>query len=150
VSDTTRRGFVAALLAFAGCTRTSTGDDPQTTDCHYEAQSVEHIGVLELSNRTDDAVSFDVTVRDGDGDAVFARAVGADAGERTAVFRTGEGGDYTVEYAPASGYGVTDWRVPASGSTRRLTLVVTETDAGQPAVDAHASTADPPATRVCE
>jgi hypothetical protein len=151
VPDTTRRGVVAALLTLAGCAGRSSEDaDSTTTDCHLEAESVDHTGVLALANDTSENVTLNVVVRDSGGDAVFANPPGADAGKRTVFFRTDDGGEYTVEYEHESGYGIAEWRVPDSGSTRRLTLVVSATAGGQPTVDTRTSTADPPATRVCE
>ncbi|MFC3478286.1 hypothetical protein [Halobacterium litoreum] len=174
MTDATRRGFVAGLLALAGCAGSQSGDGtPSTTtgttdatptattqptatstetteNCHYESQSVEHTGVLEVVNDTGEDVTVDVTVSDADGDAAFAQSVAVAPGERTTAFRTSDGGEYVVEYATAAGDGTADWPVPDSGYTQTLTLVASEADDGQTTVDARTHTADPPATRVCE
>lgn len=167
MTDTTRRGFVAVLLALAGCsgrerdqttpsqTPATTGagttdDTTTTTDCHYESQPVEHTGVLELANDTDEAVTVTVVVEDGPRAPIVDRAVTVAPGGRRTVFRTSDRGELTVTYETGSVRGERDWTVPGGGSTSHLSVAVTMGADGDRTVSAIASTADPPATRVCE
>ena len=151
MADTTRRGFVCALLALAGC---SSGDQPATPgttteNCHYEAQDPEHTGTLSIENDTDTAATLVLTLRGPDGETVLDETVDVPAGQDQTVFETSDGGTYVLEYAFDGGSDSIEWSVPDAEFSRRLRVEVTSGSDGR-TVDASVSTADPPATRVCE